>query len=79
MLRELDEHGELYQQDVVNDIETRFGATFVYDNESGNPAIDGRVLRAFRELTGDSVVWMRSERLWRKREPGDEPGRQQAY
>lgn len=69
--------GVLYQDDAAAQIAGGFGEDFVYENDSGNACIEKRVLAAFRDLTGDSVVWIRGERLWRKRESGDEPTRQQ--
>jgi putative transposase len=60
-------------------IAEQFGDTFVYTNENGSLSIDKKVLAAFRKLTGDSVVWQRAGRLWRMREPSDEPGRQQGF
>jgi hypothetical protein len=77
MLDELRRGGVLYQQTVVADIVSRFGEQFVYDNEAGNPAIDKAVLAAFTKASGNDVVWVRAERLWRFREKGDEPGRMQ--
>jgi len=78
MLNELEKQkGVLNQDDAVSRIADLFGEHFIYDNEAGNPAIDKKVLAAFRKLTGDSVVWSRDERLWRKRESGDEPTRRQ--
>jgi hypothetical protein len=77
MLGQLNREKCLYQESTVFDIEEKFGAEFTYINESGNPAIDKRVLLEFRKLTGDSVIWERGERLWRFREDYDEEGRQQ--
>jgi hypothetical protein len=78
MLSELEkQNGVLYQEDAVSQIADRFGAHFIHDNEAGNPAINKEVLAAFRKLTGDSVVWISGERLWRRRESGDEPTRLQ--
>ena len=77
MLDELKRVKYLYQKTVVYDIEKKFGDEFTYENDSGNPAIDKKVLAAFRKLTGDSVIWERGERMWRAREKQDEPGRQQ--
>ena len=45
-----------------------------YYNDEGGLAIDKRVLEAFRKITPD-VVWSRSERHWRAREPYDVPGK----
>jgi hypothetical protein len=67
----------LYQQVAVSNIQTIFGAQFVYRNRAGNQAIDKRVLRAFKKLTGDAVVWERGQRVWRKRHSYDAAGRQQ--
>lgn len=78
MLSELDTHHVLYQEEIVYDIQSRFGEDFVYYNANGNLAITQNVLKAFREMTGEDVVWMRSDRYWRRRESYDEPGRQQS-
>jgi len=77
MIQELSRVDELYQEDAVAEIEHRFGLEFVYENPDGGASISRKVLRVFRELTGDDVVWERSAGLWRKREPSDRPGRQQ--
>lgn len=69
--------GELYQDEAVDHIAAHFGNEFTYENDAGNQAIAREVLREFRVLGGDDIVWMRSDRLWRLREPGDEPGRMQ--
>ena len=77
MVAELSRVKHLYQEEIVADIERKFGTQFIHANENGNPAIDRKVLKVFRELTGNTVVWERSERMWRRREPGDQAGRQQ--
>jgi hypothetical protein len=78
MLKELEKQdGVLYQADAVSSIADLFGERFVYENDLGNASIDKQVLAAFRKLSGDSVVWSRGERLWRRRESGDELTRQQ--
>ncbi len=76
-LKELNEQDLLYQEVAAYEILDRFGEHFTYYNENGNLAIDKTVLAAFRHITGDDVVWCRSERYWRRREEGDLPGRQQ--
>ncbi len=76
MFEELRREKYLYQETVVYDIENKFGNEFVYINENGNLAIDRKVLKAFRELTEDTAVWERGQRLWRFREKYDSPGRQ---
>lgn len=78
MLKELEKQdGVLYQDDAASNIADLFGDRFTYENDSGNACIDKKVLAAFGKLTGDSVVWSRGERLWRRRESGDELTRQQ--
>jgi hypothetical protein len=77
MVRRLEEVGFLYQEDISWEIRTEFGEEFTYVNDNGNIAISRSVLDKFRRLTGDSVVWERGERMWRKRRSFDCPGRMQ--
>ena len=77
MAAEVRRVGELYQEDAVDQIERKFGSDYVYDNENGNPAISKSVLAEFRNLTAEDIIWVRGDRYWRRREEGDEPGRQQ--
>ncbi|HEY4810774.1 MAG TPA: hypothetical protein VIH71_06920 [Solirubrobacteraceae bacterium] len=77
MLTQVEVEGSLYQEDAVADIEEMFGDAFIYENNNGNPAISRAVLKAFHAISDDNVVWERGERMWRKRESSDEPGRQQ--
>ena len=69
--------GVLDQATAAEQIRTKFGKEFDYENENGNLAIDPAVLAVFRKFTGNSIVWDRSYREWRKRQPSDKPGRQQ--
>lgn len=77
MIEQIGEKRPLYQDHAAWEIKKRFGDAFVYDNENGNPAIQQSVLKKFRGLSGDGIVWSRGERCWREREPSDVPGRQQ--
>ena len=77
LVAQLEDQGYLYQEIVVGQIATEFGEEFTYINENGNMAIDKKVLKEFRTITGDSVVWERGERMWRKRETYDTAGRRQ--
>lgn len=70
MLDELDRHQQLDQLDAVMGIARRFGSEFLYENRNGRPAIDKRVLRAFRAVSDATVIWDRADFCWRKREPG---------
>jgi hypothetical protein len=77
MVAELERVRYLEQESAVWAIKQKFGKRFVYDNANGNLAISPDVLKAFRRLTGESVVWERGSRTWRRRERYDTPGRQQ--
>jgi hypothetical protein len=77
MLEEIERKGDLFQMDAAEGIAAKFGAAFTYENQRGNPAIGPRVLKAFNKLTADTVVWEYWGRYWRKRQPGDKPGRSQ--
>lgn len=77
MHSELKRDGYLYQDVAVGSIASQFGEEFTRVNAGGNMAIVKNVLDAFNKMTGDEVVWVRSERMWRKREDYDLPGRQQ--
>lgn len=79
MLKRIEEEGYMYQQDVAYEIESLFGEEFIYINDNGNPAISKDVLKEFRKISEDTIVWVRAERMWRLREPGDPPGRQVDY
>ena len=76
MIDELEKTSLLYQWEAILELQSRFGDDFTYLNESGNFAIDRRVLRAFSNLTEDTVVWRRTECCWVKRSPLDPAGRQ---
>lgn len=77
MLEQVQSAQWLDQDVAVFEIEKRFGSTFVYDNEKGNPAIDRIVLKEFKAISKETVVWERGDRAWRLRTPHDLPGRQQ--
>jgi hypothetical protein len=77
MLGKVERDGTLQQAVAVHKIARRFGDEFVYLNARGAPAIDKRVLAAFLDVSGETVVWQRRGRFWRKREASDTPGRQQ--
>lgn len=78
MVSLVDQLGELRQDDAAWRLQQNFGDTATYYNNVGNLAINPEVLKDFKRLTPD-VVWMRSSRFWRKRQSGDQPGRQQPY
>jgi len=77
MLECLEQRKLLYQADAVREIAKNFGDEFTYTNSNGNPAIDKRILKAFRTITGDTVIWDGWGFCWRKRQAADTPGRKQ--
>lgn len=77
MLDEVTKDRELSQSDAAWEIEHKFGEEFIYTNDNGNPAISKAVLKEFRKLTEDKVVWEKSSRAWRLRDETDTPGKRQ--
>lgn len=77
MLEQIGEKKPLYQDKAAWEIKKKFGSSFVYDNENGNPAIEKAVLDKFRKLSGNDIVWSRGDFCWRRRRANDKPGRQQ--
>lgn len=66
MIKELDNQEILYPEWAVWEIQELFGDNFVSENENGNLSISKNVLKEFRKLTEREVVWMRSEKAWRR-------------
>jgi hypothetical protein len=77
MLERIESSGFLDQEVAIYAIHEEFGDEFVYVNDSGNPAVSRPVLRAFRRLTEDTVVWQWASRRWKLRDHDDAPGRSQ--
>lgn len=77
MLSAVEERGELTQNDAFYEINKQYGSGFTTITNSGSPSIKGGVLTAFKKITGDTVVWERGAKKWRKREFYDSPGRDQ--
>jgi hypothetical protein len=65
----------LYQDDVVDFLIRSKQESFLIENNDGNQVLSRPVLDAFKKLTPDNVVWVRSGFYWRYRVPEDEPGR----
>ncbi len=63
MLEQVQADQWLDQETAVWEIEKRFGAAFVYDNENGNPAIDKRALKEFKAISRYCGVGARRSRL----------------
>jgi hypothetical protein len=77
MLEEVQERTHLEQEHAAWVISKQFGSQFLYTNEDGGTSIDKRVLRKFKQLRGDEVVWDRSELSWQLCRPHQTPGSQQ--
>ncbi len=67
----INEDGTLTQKRAVEELRARDADELIYKNRNGHPAISRDVLAAFRELTGDFVIWERGKRSWRRRRPSD--------
>lgn len=70
----------LYQQRAAEQIRTQFGEEFTYRNSKGHLLISANVLKAFRNSSGDTVVWVDRRgrhKHWRLRQPTDAPGKKQ--
>lgn len=79
MIKELDEQEYLYPQYTVWDIQDLFGDNFIYENENGGLSITKETLKEFRRLTEGTVVWMRSEKAWRRLYEDEEYEGRQTY
>ncbi len=77
MLTFIKDRTRLDQEVAVRLIREQFGEDFLYRNANGNFAIDKGVLKEFRKLTEDTVVWDRGYREWRLRRDHDPKGTRQ--
>ena len=76
MLSELDKHGCLYQDDVVDYLVKAGEEGLLRENSDGNLVLGRQLLSAFQKVTEVKVVWVKPERYWRFRVAEDEPGRE---
>ena len=76
MLSQIDKHGCIYQDDVVDYLVKTRNECFLRENSDGNLVVGRAVLDAFRKLTESTVVWVKPDFYWRYRVPEDEPGRE---
>ncbi|WP_227614430.1 DUF6953 family protein [Acinetobacter sp. 'aerobic (ED)'] len=79
MIKELDDQEVLYPEWAVWEIQELFGDEFISENENGNISISKNVLKEFRKLTEREVVWMRSEKAWRRLYEDEEYEGRQTY
>lgn len=71
MKAEIDQCGYLEQEYAASHIGWSFGERFTRINDNGNMAIATEVLKEFRKLTELTVVWVKREKLWRRRQGCD--------
>jgi hypothetical protein len=76
MLSEIEKHGCIYQDDVVDSLVKSNAESFLRENSDGNLVVGRDVLNAFLKLTETTVVWVKPDRYWRFRVTEDEPGRE---
>ncbi|TAA10261.1 hypothetical protein EA658_04585 [Pseudoxanthomonas winnipegensis] len=76
MLSELEQHGCIYQDDVVDHLVRAKADSMLRENSDGNLVVGKSVLDAFKKLTETTVVWVKPDRYWRFRVAEDEPGRE---
>ncbi|MEE2035584.1 DUF6953 family protein [Rhodococcus chondri] len=56
--------GKVTQEDMVDAIEAKFGADWVYVNDNGHTSIDRAVLKEFRKAHDGGIKWHREDRAW---------------
>lgn len=76
MLAEVEKHGCLYQDDVVDYLVEAKAEQLARENADGNLVVGKQVLDAFKKLTETTVVWVKPDFYWRWRVKEDEPGRE---
>jgi hypothetical protein len=75
MLSELQKHGCLYQDDVVDFLVKSKYEGLLRENSEGNQVLNLVLLNEFKKLTGTNVVWVSPDLYWRFRVTEDEEGR----
>jgi len=77
MVRFFMQNGYLHRDVAVSGIIQNFDEKYIVIYTDLNCRIRSDVLRYFRELTGNEVVWCQGYRMWRLRGAQDLPGRRQ--
>lgn len=75
MIDKLETDRCLYQDDVVDYIVNSHNEDLLRENSDGNLVLDRSLLKSFKVLTSNDVVWVQSEFYWRYRVLEDEAGR----
>lgn len=76
MLAQINKHGCIYQDDVVDHLVRSAAESLLRENSEGNLVLGRTVLNAFMVLSEPAVVWVKPDRYWRWRVAEDEPGRE---
>jgi len=76
MLAQVEEHGCIYQDDVVDYLVKAGAEELLRENSDGNLVVGRAVLETFKAVTETTVVWVKPDRYWRWRVAEDEPGRE---
>lgn len=75
MVDKLEMDGCLYQDDIVDYLVRNDNEDFLRENSDGNLVLDRSLLKRFKDLTSDNVVWVQSDFYWRYRVLEDDTGR----
>ena len=76
MLAQVEKHGCIYQDDVVDYLVKAGVEELLRENSDGNLVVGRAVLEAFKAITDTTVVWVKPDRYWRWRVAEDESGRE---
>ena len=76
MLNEIERHGCVYQEDVVDYLVKAGAEELLRENSDGNLVVGRAVLDEFMSITETTVVWVKPDRYWRWRVAEDEPDRE---
>lgn len=76
MMSSLQEHGCLYQQDVVDYLVKAGNEQHLKENADGNQVLSTKIVNKFRVDSGENVVWVKPDKYWRYRVAEDEDGRE---
>jgi hypothetical protein len=67
--------GGLSQKQAIWGIRELFGPAHLSETAKGRQTIPRPILKAFKDLDPEGIVWSQHRRAWRPRTPEDPPGR----
>ena len=79
MVDKLEMDGCLYQDDIVDYLVRNDNEDLLRENSNGNLVLDRSLLKRFKDLTSDNVVWVQSDFYWRYRVLEDDTGRKGSF